>query len=392
MDELELSLMLHNPQMAQHLQPLLDRFQAQQHLRVKLRIVPWDRAWADLVKVALYNYGPDVSEIGTTWMGNLVAMNALRPFEPNEVRSFGGPEVFLPSAWQSASLAGERQIWALPWQADTRVLYYRRDLLAKAGVAEQQAFTTAQHLAQTLDRLQASGFELPWTVPTRHTTNTLHNIACWVWSAGGDFVSADGKRILFNHPAALAGIQAYFDLQRYLQVAARGLDAGASNLFYREGHAAVTISGPWTLQLMRESAAAEVAQNTGVALPLGLPFVGGSNLVIWKHTRHSHAAVELVRMLTDQQGQIVSSRASGLLPTRLDVTLTDPSSQLMVLGLKQGRSFPSLPLWGLIEDGLVSVLAQIWDDLLSHDPVDLDAVIKNHLDPLAARLSPILNS
>jgi len=49
------------------IQPLLAEFEAKYHIQVKLRLLTWDAAWSELVKVALYNDGPDISEVGSTW-------------------------------------------------------------------------------------------------------------------------------------------------------------------------------------------------------------------------------------------------------------------------------------------------------------------------------------
>ena len=111
--------------------------------------------------------------------------------------------------------------WAVPWWADTRVIYYRRDLWAQAGVdMTQAAFDTPEHLTQTLGQLQAAGVPIPWVVPTHQSRMTVHNVAGWVWGAGGDFVADDGRHVVFEQPEAQAGICAYLDLARFLAAVA----------------------------------------------------------------------------------------------------------------------------------------------------------------------------
>ena len=161
--ELEFSIMAESPA---NIQPLLDQFEAEYRIRVRLRLLTWDIAWSDLVKVALYGDGPDVSEIGSTWLGDLVAMNALRPFAEQELAALGKPSDFLPSAWNGGRVANQAQMWAIPWFTGARLLFYRRHLLERAGVDERTAFTTAGQFDETLSRLQASGAQVPWTVPT----------------------------------------------------------------------------------------------------------------------------------------------------------------------------------------------------------------------------------
>jgi multiple sugar transport system substrate-binding protein len=357
-----------------------------------VKVLPWETAWSDLVKVALYSHGPDVSEVGMNWVGNLVAMDSLRPFHSAELDAVGGSSAFLESAWKSGWIMGDERLWTVPWLADTRVIFYRRDLLERAGVDESTAFQSYQQLEQTLECLRANGVALPWVVPTRHALNTLHNVASWVWGAGGDFVSANGKRTLFNQAEAHAGILAYLGLHRYLTPVAHHLNINQSDALYTQGQAAVTVSGPWlTLFSSEPFSTSGVMANTGAALPPGVPFLGGSNLVVWKHTRHQYAAVELVRFLVSQSVQHGYYRRAGLLPVRLDVLDTlpfvdDSLYRVMSDASKIGRSFPSFSAWGLIEDSLTAELTRLWADVLDDPRLDLDAAINERLGKLARQL------
>src|SRR5262245_30622213 len=98
--ELELSVMSRGPETASRLQKVLAPFQTRHRAHIHLKVLTWEAGWAELVKTALYGHGPDISEIVSTWVGNLVGMNALRPFAPAETASLGGESAFLRSAWQ----------------------------------------------------------------------------------------------------------------------------------------------------------------------------------------------------------------------------------------------------------------------------------------------------
>ena len=405
--ELELSLM--TPEGA-HIQPLLEQFESESGVRVRLRLLTWDTAWSDLVKVALYSDGPDVSEIGTTWLGDLVAMNSLRPFADADVAAprggrysgtqplpgppgLGRPSDFLPSAWQGTRLVGLPQVWAIPWFAGARLLFYRRSLLEQAGLDPRTAFRTADSLAQTLARLQAGGVTAPWTVPTGLTHTTLLNVASWVWGAGGDFVTPDGKRTLFSQPQALAGIRAYFALGKYFAPPVRHLTGlEPDEQFLASDQTAATLSGPWLFRAAHERG---IAGDVGMALPPGASFVGGSHLVIWKHSALAGEAQQLVSFLTRPDVEVAYSQVNGLLPARIEALASPPFSsdplwQLAVEGIRTGRTFPVTRSWGLMEDRLTRELSAIWTEVL-HDPgLDLEAAIARRLEPLALRLDLVL--
>jgi multiple sugar transport system substrate-binding protein len=393
MADLEVSLMLHSPNTANEIQPVFDQFEAEHRVHIRAQVLDWETGWAEIVKYALYGNGPDVSEIGSTWTGNLVAMNALRPFSPADAVALGGAAAFVSAAWQSGMLLDNPQLWSIPWLSDTRLIFYRRDLLHAAGIDETTAFVDHAHLEDTLARLAAGGVARPWIVPTRRIPQLMHAIASWVWGAGGDFVSQDGRRILFNQPEAYAGMRAFFDLHRYLGAPPYDFGEAQYETLFRQGQAAVTVCGRWLPH--RRELAPEVEANLGVARVPGIPFVGGSNLVIWQRTRQAGLALEFIRFLTGQRVQSSKHHLQGFLPVRSDVlyapdyasTLPD---QVAVESLRVGRPFPALPLWGLVEDKLTTAFADVWARLSANPDGDLDATITERLDPLAERLEMTL--
>jgi multiple sugar transport system substrate-binding protein len=388
----------HGPDAAAVLRPYLDRFGTENRVHVEANVFEWEAAWPELVKASLYGHGPDVSEIGSTWIGSLVGMNVLLPFSARELSTYGGASAFLPSVWHPVLEAGQGRIWALPWLAYTRLIYYRRDLLDKAGIDERSAFESPEQLAQTLGRLSENNVTIPWCVPTQHSRDTLHNIASWIWNAGGEFVSADGKHLLFNAPEARAGMRAYFDLHHHLATAARHRDE--SDSLFKQGQAAVVMSGPWLwpLDSHRPDVVPGVAENVGVAVPLKTAFIGFSYLVEWKHTRREELAMKLIRVLAKPNILAeFSSRTGGPLSVRLDALDSSPLAgetnyQTMVRALKTGRTFPQISLWGLIEEKLAFALDKIWEEVLAESQPDIDAIMSKHLNPLAQRLQLTLST
>src|SRR5688572_23925543 len=113
-------------------QELLREFELKYNIPAQVQSIGWDTGRSQLIDFALDKKGPDVSEMGTTWVSGFTAMNAIRPFETYELSRFGGPSAFLPIAWQSG-LSQAGHVWSIPWLTDTRVIHYRRDLFAKAG-------------------------------------------------------------------------------------------------------------------------------------------------------------------------------------------------------------------------------------------------------------------
>ena len=401
MEEIELTVMNHTvdpAQTAQVLQPLLDQFQAQMRVHVHLQCLDWTTARHDLTKVALYHHGPDVSEIGSTWISELIAMNSIRPFVVTELTKIGQPQDFVPACWSTTQVAGSDQVWALPWVAEAFVIHYRKDLLRRAGVDEATAFQTHAQFVQTAARLKDSGVAIPVEHPFRADRFiALHVFASWLWGYGGDYLSSDHRRVLFDQPEALAAWQSYFGLLRLMSPEGRQLmiKEGTGPLFPK-GESAIAFG---TIRLTRPdySPPAEVIDNWGVAALPQPSFVGGSNLVVWNHTRRLRAALELVRFLSQAASPANCYMPLSALPPRVAMLnesefAQDPRFVAMGTAIRGGRAYPAFTLWGLLEDKLIEAVLKIGNQLLTQPEADVEAVIRQQIEPLAQRLNLTLRS
>jgi ABC-type glycerol-3-phosphate transport system substrate-binding protein len=215
---------------------------------------------------------------------------------------------------------------------------------------------------------------------------------------GGDFMSADGKRVLVAEPEARAGMTHYFRLYRYRPPRSAPLDGiEAFELFQNQSVAAI-LSGPWFLSwLRRRGMPPYTLSRIGVALLPGPSFVGGTNLVIWKHVGadHEQLASELVRYLVTNPALLDFYHLAGLLPVRRDLLAqppfnTDPHYQKIIEALNTGRPHSRIAMWRLVEDRLVTTLAHLWHEVRADPTQDIAALIEQNIVPLAQRLEATL--
>lgn len=395
MIELELSLIWRQPE---PLASALQVFEARHDVHVYVQVLDPTQEQRQLTDFAIFSTGPDVSEVGSTWLSSLMSMNALRLFRPREVRALGGQGAFFPVVWQ----AGERDgnVMAAPWRTDTRVIYYRRDLLQQAGIDEQNAFATVDDLQRTLTRLRTLPGVIPCAIPTNRHPMVLHILAPFVWGADGRFMRQDGQKTLFAEPEALVGAIKYFNtFAPALTPAVQGLsDSEIAGLFVT-GKVAVTISGHWVLDMVRkqQSAAPQVIANLGVALTPGAQYVGGMNLVIWKYTRFPQQAFELVRFLTQQEFQTTYSREAEYLPAlrralNAPPFTTDPEYHFLSQSLQSGRAFGAIYMWGLVEDRLTTAIYELWQQIFTDPKTDLSSTVAHKLKSIAERLDRTFSS
>lgn len=324
-------------------------------------------------------------------------MRVLRAFTDDEIQTMGGADTFIASSWQTAHLPGRKDVWAIPWLADVRVIFYWRDMLAQAGVDELEAFKTPRHVEDTMARLQASDVPTPsggWAYA--HPTGILQIAASWVWGSGGDFISPDGRQILFNQPEALNGLLAYFGLHKYMSPDSKEVnDLTTPVQFANREIAVVAGSCSWLNFIRSQNPALDADALLGVASPPGPAFVGGSNLVVWQRAHHKKEALDLVRFLTDRQTQLSLCQAAGFLPVRRDALTKTPYTtssyyRPMIESLESGRPYPAIPQWGAVEDKLSEALAWLWNSILADHNQDLESLVKPYVDSVARRLAVTL--
>lgn len=377
-------------------QSQVDRFAAAAGIDAVASAVPWDRLWSYLQKVAEQNGLQDFSEVGTTWVGHFIDKNNLHHLTLPDIAQLGGKESFLSSAWQSTMLMNDDRVFAVPWLADTRVIYYWRSDLADAGIDETDAFVTPEKMESTLAALWDDG-KPSWGAPTFQVNNTLHQIASWIWSGGGDFLDEQGKQTALLAPQALAGMCRYFALYRYMPCNFDSLEVILDA--FEERRVSVICNGPWYLmRLMLGGATDAVLADLGVALPPGPPFVGGSNLVIWDNSPpcNKESALRLICRLTDAEVQREICKTTGLMPVREAVLAeapyaTHPHYRVFTEALKLGRPLPMIPFWGPLEEALLKAFGAIWEDVKKcPDCSSVEDFVVCRLEPVVKRFDRLL--
>ncbi len=395
MVEIEFSVMAGSQADANRLLPILEAFENEFHIHVNLIGLLWENGWTEIVKYGIYGHGPDISSIGTSWIGSMAAMRALRPFKPQQIRELGGEEAFFKACWRTGFLPNDESLYAVPWLGDTYVLYYWKEALDRAGIQDpERAFADSAALVDTLEKLSKSGYPSPLALCTAHNPQILHQAVHWVWNAGGDIISPDNRKVIFNQPAALEGFRNYFELLPY--VPHEGLNAFQAERWFTEGKAALFIGNtfPHSFGLELNS---EWGKRLGIALLPGTSYVGGCSLVVWDYSIHDREAFELVHYLTSQPLRMPASPHEVYIPTRrkameMPSIKTDIFHRTYLQALQTGRSYPTIRLWGSIEEKLIAGLSNIWEELFTQPDTNLDGCLHKHLDPLAQRLNSAIEN
>jgi ABC-type glycerol-3-phosphate transport system substrate-binding protein len=104
-------------------------FETQTGYKVNFEVIGWGEAWQKISVALASQTGPDVFQVGTTWNPQFAATGGL---EKLDLAEFGSAEAFMKANYVSTTYKGES--YGVPWFAETRCLFYNKDMFAKAGV------------------------------------------------------------------------------------------------------------------------------------------------------------------------------------------------------------------------------------------------------------------
>jgi multiple sugar transport system substrate-binding protein len=263
--------------------------------------------------------GVDVYNLDVTWVAEFAAAHFIQPL-PDTVSTVG----FLPEPLATCKFDGK--LWALPFNTDAGLLFYRTDLVSTGSLPRQlpPSETDIQRLATA-----ASGQPKAWYVgQLSHYEGLTVNALEAIWAAGGDVVDGD-DHVVIDSGQAKAGLQ---QLARglvgsdnrppaVLPDSTKFIERDSTEAF-RSG--AVALMRNWPVaygQLKNDSdrrngGRSDVASNFAVTQLPGPSVLGGQNLAVSNDTDKPRAARELVKFLTSESSERTLFGDGGLPATR----------------------------------------------------------------------------
>jgi ABC-type glycerol-3-phosphate transport system substrate-binding protein len=333
--------------------------------------------------------------VGSTWVSSLTMMNSVTPLHRNLVAKVGGEQAFVHSAWSNVNLEEDRNTYGIPLSTYIYIVAYRKDLLEQAGLNGSTAFATPQIFEESVQKLEAlKAVDQPWLMPiiSNPFSDFVHMAASWVWSSGGHLLDNRGKQVVFNSPAAQAGIKALLMLfRRVPNTEYLGADQCLAALVQGKAAAVITDARAFIATMQNHQ-----TENLGAASLLSIPWSGGGSLVIWRHTQgypdKLDACNKLTEFLARKSTMLELARTSQILPSRTDALdeLFPPDHALrpvMLQLISTGRSYRAIALWHRIEYQIGVEMGAMVKAVMQDPNVDLDSLIARHMNSLAERLN-----
>lgn len=341
-------------------------------IEVRLQQLPWTAAHEKLLTAFAGDALPDVVPLGNTWIAEFAALDALEPLDARIAAHPGFDAAdFYAGAWDSGVIDGKA--YAVPWYVETRLPYYRRDLLAKAGVGSPPRDWEAWRAAMRAVR-DAGASEFGILLPTNEFEPLL-NLAV----QQGEPLLRDGGRYGNFRSAGFRRTLAFYKSLFDEGLAPRVDNTRISNVWneFARGMYSYYISGPWNIAEFRKRLPPALADAWAtMALPgpdgPGASVIGGTSFVVFRSSRSKDAAWALVAWLSEPRQQRELHRLVGDLPPRRsawrDPALSgDANAMAFRAQLERAVPAPKVPEWERIAQDMRIVAEQMVAGRLSVD-------------------------
>lgn len=319
-------------------------------IRVDVQQLPWTAAQEKLLTSFAGDVTPDLCQLGNTWIAQFAALGALAPLQDIAARSTTvTPADYFDGIWASNRIGDG--VYGVPWYVDTRLIFYRRDLLAKAGF--DHAPVDWNEWSKVLAALKRRS---PQTYGVLLPLNEFEPLLALALQQDTPLLRDGDRYGNFRSPAFRRTLQFYLDIFRNGWAPAVS-NTQISNVWdeFGKGFFSFYISGPWNIGEFKRRLPAD-KQDSWMTAPLpgpngpGASSAGGASLVVFEHSKHKREAWQVIEYLSQPAVQQRFYAMTGNLPPRrsawADERLArDPYAQAFRDQLERAKSPPKVPEW-----------------------------------------------
>jgi len=329
---------------------LLAPFEKQTGIKVQHSVIPWNTEGATYATNyagpkpydVSYQTSTDLTGLGTK--GVLEVLNTPKWLLSPDFKATAAK--FIPATLAKSTYQGK--LYGLPCIIGGTVVYYNKDLLAKAGVTSIPT-NTAQLAAAALKVVKTVGngtwgYQVPMTDKDFNWYFTYHDIH----NRGTDIISKDGKSVTFTSPGNKAALQSEVDLllKYKVQPPVGQYDREAGVSLFEAGRIAFLHDEPLRLPVFKGQ---NLPFKWDFVAPMGAP---GGKRTIFSTTGHwvmaaksanQGAAWELVKFLSSPAFASPFGAHYGWAPVRSDVDTSKGDPQVKRINQYVLTSWDGLP-------------------------------------------------
>ncbi|KPL03712.1 MAG: hypothetical protein AMJ73_05580 [candidate division Zixibacteria bacterium SM1_73] len=362
-----------NPEVKPTILELIKQFEKENpNIKVNLTDLTWSDGHEKIVVAFGSGTAPDVLELGSDWVPEFSYQDVLLnvTLEAEKIKN-----EFL--MWEPATIGEE--IFGFPWILDTRVLFYNKGLMEKAGLDPNKPPKTWDeflHCCNAINRLKPDAYGFGANSAERH--RLYKKFLPFLWANEGRILSDDQAESEIN---SREGVQA---LEFYRRLTQNGMVDTQAMLDEAFNHNKIgfVISGGWLLNDLRKN---HPEVNFGICLmpkpesDRGMPasFAGGEFLVINKKSENPQEALKLIKFLIHKNNCLKVCQAIGSgFPSAKGAEFdpyyrNEPYLSTFQEQLKYAISPPPHPKWVYIEEIIEKAVEEVmYDKKSARDALD----------------------
>lgn len=266
---------------------------------------------------------PDMAVLLSTELFTLLDMDAIEPMD-ELIAADGGDEYlkdFYPAFLANGQTDGKT--WAIPFQRSTIVLFYNKEMFKDAGLDPEKAPQTWEEMADYARKLTKDG---QWGIEIPSTGFLYWMFQTFALQNGDNIMTQDGKKVFFDTPENVEGMQYWRDLAAVHKAMPEGaIEWGTVPSDFIEGKTAMMYHTTGNLTNVKNNAKFDF----GVAMlpkkkQYGTP-TGGGNFYIFKGISEAkkQAAWKLIKFMTEPERIAQWSIDTGYVAPRISAYETD---------------------------------------------------------------------
>jgi multiple sugar transport system substrate-binding protein len=229
-------------------------------ITVNMTLQPWEQRLETLLTSVAAGDPPHVTMLGRQDLPSFVLQNALTPLDEFMERDGITADMFLESEWRGAQYNGQTWILPQPTGGALNIAWYNKTMFAEAGLDPESFPDTWEQLweAGRALTIQTDGFLDRVGVNVHTTGGETPAFVVWLNANGGDWLSEDGRTILFNSPQGVEALQFMVDFTNEINGGIEEVQSFYSQTgewengpFYNN-YEAIMLNGSWALFLIQD--------------------------------------------------------------------------------------------------------------------------------------------
>jgi len=331
---------------------LLTEFErAHPGVRVEVQNMPLTAMHEKLLTAFAGDALPDLCQLGNTWIPEFAVLGALEPLQAYvDQSSIVRRDDYFAGIWDTNVVNGA--LYGVSWYVDTRLLFYRKDLLAAAGFDHAPRDWDEWRRAMGAIKKNQGADKYAIFLPLNEFEPLL-NLAI---QQNEPLLLDDGTRGNFESAGFRRALDFYVDAFRENWAPAMS-NTQIANVWdeFGKGYFAFYITGPWNIGEFKRRLPARLQDSWNTA-PLpgangpGGGAAGGSSFAIFRASKNKRLAWELVEFLSQVKQQQRFYTLTGDLPARRSAwdfaeLETDEFTHAFRAQLELVKPTPKVPEW-----------------------------------------------